>query len=59
MVCPLMYGINIKDLDENIAGVISKFANDTKISVAVGSKEGCPKIRQNLDQLGQGITDRI
>ena len=37
---PLLFVIYINDLDENIGGMVSKFADDTKIGDMVDSVEG-------------------
>ena len=50
---PLLFVIYINDLDDNIGGMVSKFADDTKIGGIVDSEEGYLRLQQDLDQLGQ------
>ena len=48
---PLLFVIYINDLEENVAGLISKFADDTKIAGVVVSDEHCQRIQQDIDRL--------
>eukprot|EP00061_Rhincodon_typus_P012675 g38565.t1 len=48
---PLLFMIYTNDLEENVAGLISKFADDTKIGGVVGSEEDCQRIWQDIDEL--------
>eukprot|EP00061_Rhincodon_typus_P004217 g22023.t1 len=48
---PLLSVIYINDLDENVQGMISKFADDIKIDGIVDSEEGYRKLQQDLDLL--------
>ena len=50
---PLLFVIYINDLDENLIGMVSKFADDTKIGGMVDSEEGYLQLQRDLDQLGQ------
>ena len=50
---PLLFVIYINDLDENVQGMNSKFADDTKIGGIVDCEEGYQKLQQDLDQLGK------
>ena len=50
---PLLFVIYINDLDENIGGMVSKFADDTKICGIVDSEESYLRLQRDLDQLGQ------
>ena len=43
---PLLFIIYINDLDENIGGMVSKFADDTKIAGTVDSEESYLQIIQ-------------
>eukprot|EP00061_Rhincodon_typus_P014849 g42183.t1 len=43
----------INDVDVNIGGMVSKFADDTKIRGVVDSKEIYLRVQQDLDQIGQ------
>ena len=43
--------IYINDLEENVAGLISKFADDTKIGGVADSDEDCQRIQQDIDRL--------
>jgi len=40
-------------LDDNLVGLVGKFADDTKIGGIVESEEGYPGLQRDLDQLGQ------
>ena len=53
VLCPLLFVIYIDDLDENLGGMVSKFADDIKIGGIVDSEEGYLGLQQDLDQLGQ------
>ena len=53
MLGPLLFVIYINDLDENIGGVVSKFADETKTGGILFSEEGYLRLRWDLDQLGQ------
>ena len=50
---PLLFVIYINDLDENIGGMFSKFADDTKSSGIVDREESYLQLQRDLDQLGQ------
>ena len=50
---PLLFVIYINNLDENLVGMVSKFADDTKIGDIVDSEGGYLGLQQDLDQLGQ------
>eukprot|EP00061_Rhincodon_typus_P007471 g29200.t1 len=47
---PLLFVVCINDLEENVAGLISKFADDTKIG-GVAESEDCQRLQQDTDQL--------
>ena len=44
----------INDLEENVAGLISMFADDTKIAGDADSDEDCQRIQQDIDRLENG-----
>eukprot|EP00061_Rhincodon_typus_P009006 g32134.t1 len=48
---PLLFVVYINDLEENVAGLINKFADQTKIGGVVDSEEDCQRIQQNIEQL--------
>ena len=48
---PLWFVVYVNDLEENIAGLINKFADDTKIGGIADSEEDCQSIQQDIDQL--------
>ena len=48
---PLLFVIYINDLEENVTGLIRKFADDTKVGGFVDSDEDHQRIQQNIDQL--------
>eukprot|EP00061_Rhincodon_typus_P001185 g13986.t1 len=50
---PLLFVIDINDLDENVHGMICKFTDDTKIGGIMDGEEGYQKLQQDLDQLGK------
>ena len=49
----LLFVIYINDLDENLGGMVRKFANDTKVGGIVESEVGYLGVQRDLDQLGQ------
>eukprot|EP00061_Rhincodon_typus_P013478 g39873.t1 len=49
----LLFAMYINGLDVNIGGMVSKFADDTKIGGVVDSEEGYLKLEWDLDQMGQ------
>ena len=48
---PLLIVIYINDLNENVTGLISKFADDTNVSGFVDSDEDHQRIQQDIDRL--------
>ena len=48
---PLLFVIYINDLEEDVAGLNSKFADDTKIAGVADSDEHCQRIQQDIDRL--------
>ena len=48
---PLLFAIYINDLEENIAGLMNQFADDTKIGGFADSDEDHQRIQQDIDQL--------
>eukprot|EP00061_Rhincodon_typus_P005133 g24278.t1 len=48
---PLLFMTYRNDLEENVAGLIRKFADVTKIGGVADSEEDCHKIQQDIDQL--------
>ena len=45
---PLLFVIYINDLEEDVAGVISKFADDTKIAGVADSDEHCQSAQETI-----------
>ena len=52
---PLLFVVYVNDLEENVAGLISKFADNTKIGGVADSEEDCQRIQQDITnwRLGQ------
>ena len=51
VLAPLLFIVYINDLEENVGGLISKFADDTKIGGVSDSARDCQKIQQDIDRL--------
>lgn len=52
---PLLCVIFINDLDENVEGMISKFANDAQMAGIVDNEDGYQKIQQDLFGWASGL----
>ena len=50
---PVLFLVYINDIDEGITGIISKFADDTKIANKVASNEQTKEMQNNLDKLSE------
>ena len=48
---PLLFVIYINDLEENVIGLISKFADNAKVGGIADSNEDCRRIQQDIDRL--------
>ena len=51
MLGPLLFVIYINDLEENVTGLMSKFADGTKVGGFADSNEDYQRIQQDIDQL--------
>lgn len=51
--CWVPANCNVLMLNDNLGGMISKFADDRKIGGSMDSKESCLRLQQNLNQLGK------
>ena len=54
---PLLFVIYLNDLDENIGGMVSKFADDTKIGGIVDSEESFSNCNRILINWASGLTN--
>ena len=54
---PLLFVIYIKDLDANIGGMVSKFADDTKIGGIVEVKKVISNCNRILINWASGLTN--
>eukprot|EP00061_Rhincodon_typus_P003269 g19677.t1 len=55
MLRPLLFITCINDLDVNLGGTVSKFADYTKIGDVVNGAEGYFGVQWDLDQTGQWV----
>ena len=46
---PLLFEIYVNDLEGNVAGLISKFADDTEIGGVADTDEDCQRMQQDID----------
>ena len=51
MLGPLLFVVYINDLEGNVGGLISKFADDMKIGGVADSAGDCQRIQQDIDRL--------
>ena len=50
---PVLFLVYINDIDEGVTGIISKFADDTKIANTVASNNQVKEMQNNLDKLSE------
>lgn len=55
---PLLFVVYINNLDVNLQGMVSKFADYIKVAGIVDSESSCQKVQQDLDQLARGQNNR-
>src|ERR1043165_8322037 len=54
---PVLFLIDINDIDDNLISKIGKFADDTKMSKSVSSVEGVQALQEDLVKLGNWASD--
>src|ERR1043165_1200231 len=54
---PVLFLIDINDIDDNLISKIGKFADNTKMSKSVSSVEGVQALQEDLVKLGNWVSD--
>lgn len=54
---PLLFILYVNDLEKNITGIVSKFADDTKLANRADSKEGCIELQNNINSITKWVDD--
>jgi hypothetical protein len=54
---PILFIIYINDLENKITGIVSKFADDTKLAHRADAKEVCVELQNNINLINKWVDD--